>query len=80
MERKAILRGHKGSIQDLKLAPDASKVVSADILGTVCVFDGKFLSAQKVFERLSAQKYSSASIFLFLKVCINKFKVRYDIV
>ena len=43
MERKAILRGHKNSIQDLKLASNASIVVSADILGIVCVFDGKYI-------------------------------------
>ena len=43
LERKAILRGNKASIQDLKLAPDASIVISGDILGTVCVFNGKYL-------------------------------------
>ena len=43
LERKAILRGHKNSIQDLKLASNASIVVSADILGIVCVFDGEFI-------------------------------------
>jgi telomerase protein component 1 len=41
LERKAILRGHEAPIQDVKLTSDATRVISVDIRGMVCIFDGK---------------------------------------
>ena len=49
LERKAILRGcHEGaSIQDLKMASDASLIISADIHGIICIFDGKLFDVHQ---------------------------------
>ncbi len=39
-ERKAVLRGHEASVQDVKISSDASRIVSVDLKGLVCVFEG----------------------------------------
>ena len=41
-ERKAVLRGHEASVQDVKISSDASRIVSVDLNGVVCVFEGNF--------------------------------------
>ena len=39
-ERKAVLRGHQGSVQDVVISTDGRKIASVDITGLVCVFEG----------------------------------------
>ena len=42
-ERKAVLRGHEASIQDVKISSDANRIISVDLKGLVCVFEGNCL-------------------------------------
>ena len=39
--RKAVLRGHHSSVQAIVIASEATKVISADIDGKVCLFEGE---------------------------------------
>ena len=42
--RKAVLRGHQSSVQAIVISSDATKVISADIDGKVCIFEGKLIN------------------------------------